>query len=76
MVPDRSQSRAVLNAFTDRLKKETDDRSLVVVGGDIPESSVLFWKQALTTSQIELYAKDLAVSKKLLQVSLFTMLSE
>jgi hypothetical protein len=60
ITPDPTQDYSVLDAFTNRLMVETDPSTLWTV--DVPEIGlVLFWKQALNSSQIQEYLKDPAV---------------
>lgn len=63
MIPNRDVPRAVIDAFTNRLKRETDPKTLYVLGGEIPISSVKFWKQAINDTMAATYAKDPAVSE-------------
>jgi hypothetical protein len=59
--PNPKQDISVLNAFTSRLKAETDPSTLWVV--DVPNLNLIFfWKQKLTSAQVKEFSKDPAVS--------------
>jgi hypothetical protein len=61
ITPDPSQDFSVLNAFTNRLQAETDPNTLWIV--DVPDVDlILFWEQALNSTQVAEYSKDPAVS--------------
>lgn len=60
ITPDPSKDFSVLNAFTNRLMAETDHSTLWTV--DAPDVGlVVFWKQALNSTQVQEYLKDPAV---------------
>lgn len=61
ITPDPKKDISVLNAFTNRLKDETNPKTLWTV--DVPDIGlVLFWKQVLNSTQVQEYSRDPAVS--------------
>jgi hypothetical protein len=60
IMPHFDQPWEVLNAFSERLKKETEPNTLFIV--DNPEFKILqMWRQNLTPEQVIVYRKDPAV---------------
>lgn len=56
--------RGIINTFTERLKTETDPKTLGI-NGDEKDENVVFWSQSLTLAQVENYRHASAVSKYL-----------
>ncbi|KAH7333371.1 hypothetical protein BKA65DRAFT_596922 [Rhexocercosporidium sp. MPI-PUGE-AT-0058] len=64
ITPNHELGMPEINSFTEKLKAETDPRTLFISGGDIWTG---FWAQNLNYSQVDVYKKELAVA------SIFTL---